>query len=209
TSGPKRSVVAMNRATGETLGTVQEPETPGWEYSMRRKQGKGVAYAELGGRGGVVISTPGFFLHALDAETGQPLEGWGEGVPIPGFPSTGSVDMLADLIEGWGPWESREEEYDPYQGIPLEIGYITTSSPPIVVNGTVIVGNSAEQGYNQTRRENVPGDILAYDAVTGEFKWKFHVLPRPGEFGHETWENDAWEWTGDISSWAPLSADPE
>jgi glucose dehydrogenase len=73
----------------------------------------------------------------------------------------------------------------------------------------VIVGNSAEQGYNQTRIENVPGDILAYDARTGAFKWKFHVIPRPGEFGHETWENDAWQWTGDVSSWAPMSADPE
>jgi quinoprotein glucose dehydrogenase len=72
-----------------------------------------------------------------------------------------------------------------------------------------VVGNSAEQGYNQTRRENIPGDILAYDARTGAHKWKFNVLPGPGEFGHETWENDAWEWTGDISSWAPLSADPE
>jgi glucose dehydrogenase len=78
-----------------------------------------------------------------------------------------------------------------------------------VVNGTVVVSNSAEQGYNQSRIENVPGDILAYDAATGAFKWKFHVIPRPGEFGHETWENDAWEWTGDVSSWAPMSADPE
>ena len=97
----------------------------------------------------------------------------------------------------------------PYQGIPLEIGYITSSSPPIVVNDVVVVGNSAEQGYEQTRKEMVPGDILAYDARTGAFKWKFHVIPRPGEFGHETWENDAWKWTGDVSSWAPMSADPE
>ena len=70
------------------------------------------------------------------------------------------------------------------------------------------VGNSAEQGYNQTRIENIPGDILGYDLKTGKFLWKFHVLPRPGEFGHETWENDAWRTTGDISSWAPMSADP-
>jgi len=55
----------------------------------------------------------------------------------------------------------------------------------------------------------VPGDILGYDARTGEHLWKFDVLPGPGEVGHETWENDAWKWTGDISSWAPLSADPE
>ena len=34
------------------------------------------------------------------------------------------------------------------------------------------------------------------------------MIPRPGEFGHETWENDAWRWTGDVSSWAPMSADP-
>ncbi|MDZ7770790.1 MAG: PQQ-binding-like beta-propeller repeat protein [Woeseiaceae bacterium] len=63
--------------------------------------------------------------------------------------------------------------------------------------------------YNRSRIENIPGDILGYDAKTGEFLWKFDVLPGPGEFGHETWENDAWKWTGDISSWAPLSADQE
>ena len=90
-----------------------------------------------------------------------------------------------------------------------EVGYITSSSPAIVVNGVIVVGNSAEQGYNQSRQEMVPGDILAFDARTGAFKWKFDVLPGPGEFGHDTWENDAWRWTGDISSWAPLSADPE
>ena len=97
----------------------------------------------------------------------------------------------------------------PSAGIPLELGYITASSPPIVVNDVVVVGNSAEQGYLQTRIENIPGDILGYDAQTGDLKWKFHIIPRPGEFGHQTWENDAWEWTGDISSWAPMSADPE
>jgi hypothetical protein len=48
------------------------------------------------------------------------------------------------------------------------------------------VGNSAEQGYNQTRVENIPGDILAYDARTGKHLWKFHVVPRPGEFGHDS-----------------------
>ena len=209
TAGPKRAVVAMDPATGKTLWTFQEPATFRWEYSMRASHGKGVAYAEINGRGVVYIVTPGFFLHALDAETGKPLAGFGKAVPLNGFPATGSVDMIPDLIKGWEPWEKRNEKYDPNIGIPIEIGYITNSSPPIVVNGVVIVGNSAEQGYNQTRIENVPGDILAYDARTGALKWKFKVIPRPGEFGHETWENDAWRWTGDVSSWAPLSADPQ
>jgi glucose dehydrogenase len=209
TAGPKRTVVAMDAATGRTLWTFQEPETFRWEYSMRNNHGKGVAYGEIDGRGVVYVVTPGFFLHALDIETGRPLEGWGGAVPIDGFPKTGSVDLVKDLIADWEPWLSLNRPYDAAQGMPLEIGYITSSSPAIVVNDVIIVGNSAEQGYNQTRREMVPGDILAYDARTGEFLWKFHVLPRPGQYGHETWENDAWKWTGDISSWAPLTADSE
>ena len=208
-AGPRRTVVAIDPATGETLWTYREPHTTRWERSMRQNYGKGVAYGEVDGRGVIFFTSPAFFLHALDAKTGLPLEGFGSPVPLEGFPSTGVVDLLPDLLEDWGPWQAWDEPYDPDFGIPRELGFITSSSPPIVVNGVVIVGNSAEQGYNQTRIENVPGDILAFDAKTGDFKWKFHVIPRPGEFGHDTWENDAWRYTGDVSSWAPLSADRE
>jgi quinoprotein glucose dehydrogenase len=209
TSGPRRTVIAMDPVTGKTIWTFQEPETPRHAYSMRSNHGKGVAYTRIGGRGVILVTTPGFFLHALDAKTGQPLENWGTAVPVRGFPKTGSVDMLKDLIADWQPWLDAKLPYDPANGLPLSLGYITTSSPPLVVNDVLVVGNSAEQGYNQTRIENVPGDILGYDARTGKFLWKFHVIPRPGEFGHDTWENDAWKWTGDVSSWAPLSADPQ
>ncbi len=198
-AGPRRHVVAMDPATGETLWSYREPNTFRWEYSMRKDYGKGVAYAEVDGKGVIYIISPAFFLTALDADTGAPLEGFGEPVPVEGFAQTGVVDLLAHL----------GHEYDPYYGIPKEVGYVTSSSPPIVVNGVVVVGNSAEQGYNQSRIENIPGDILAFDAKTGDFKWKFNVIPRPGEFGHDTWENDAWQYTGDVSPWAPLSADPE
>ena len=141
---------------------------------MRQNYGKGVAYGEVDGRDVIYYSSPGFFLHALDAKTGRPLEGFGQPVPLEGFPETGVVDMLPPLLDGWGPWEQWDEPYDPDYGIPRELGFITTSSPPIVVDGVVIVGNSAEQGYNQTRVENVPGDIQAFDARTGE-----HLLEVP------------------------------
>ena len=199
-AGYRRTVAAIDPATGETLWTYREPNTKRWEESMRASYGKGVAYAEVEGRGIIYVITPAFFLHALDAKTGEHLEGFGTRVPIPGFPRTGVIDLLADL--GY--------DYDPEDGIPVEVGYITSSSPPIVVNGTVVVGNSHEQGYNQTRLENVPGHVLGYDAKTGEHKWKFNVIPQSeSEFGFDTWENDAWQWTGDVSSWAPLSADLE
>ena len=198
-AGYNRHVIAIDPKNGETSWSYREPNTPRGEYSMRADYGKGVGYAEIDGRGVVYMISPAFFLTALDADTGVPIEGFGGQIPVDGFPKTGVVDLLADL----------GHPYDPYNGIPIETGYITSSSPPIVVNDTIIVGNSAEQGYHQARIENVPGDILAYDARTGDFKWKFNVIPKPGEYGHETWENDAWEWTGDVSSWAPLSADPE
>ncbi|MFM1895291.1 MAG: hypothetical protein RLZZ385_365 [Pseudomonadota bacterium] len=198
-AGARRHVVAIDPKTGATIWSYREPDTGRWEYSMRADYGKGVGYGQVNGKDVIYIISPGFFLTALDAETGAPLEGFGKPVPVEGFPETGVVDLLADL----------GHPYDPYEGIPLERGYITSSSPPIVVNGVVIVGNSAEQGYHQSRIENVPGDILGYDAATGEFLWKFNVIPKPGEYGHETWENDAWQYTGDVSSWAPISADPE
>src|SRR5262245_14812064 len=207
-AGPRRHVVSIDPATGKTLWTFVEPETPRSKYSMRAAYGKGIAYAEVNGKGVVFITTPGFFLFALDAETGKPLPNWGKPIPLKDFPQTGGVDLVQDVIKDWEPWTKLKQPYDANQGMPLEIGYITSSSPPIVVNDVVVVGNSAEQGYNQTRKEMVPGDILAYDAKNGNFLWKFHVIPRPGEFGHDTWENDAWSWTGDVSSWAPMSADP-
>ena len=198
--GYRRTVVAMDPATGETVWTYREPTTRRWEESMRSSYGKGVGHEFVDGRLVIYVISPAFFLHAFDGKTGEHLEGFGKPVPLEGFPKTGVVDLLADF----------GHNYDPYEGLPPTVGYITSSSPPIVVNGTVVVGNSHAQGYHQTRIENIPGDILAYDAKTGAFQWKFRVIPKSeDEFGMDTWENDAWRWTGDVSSWAPLSADLE
>ena len=38
-----------------------------------------------------------------------------------------------------------------------------------------------------------PGDIRAYDVLTGKLEWTFHTVPRPGEFGYDTWPKDAWQ----------------
>jgi glucose dehydrogenase len=189
-AGTRRTVVSIDPSTGETLWTFREPHTARWEASPRQNYGKSVAYDEIDGRGVIYVATPAFFLHALDAETG---------VPLTGFGNNGTVDMLEDL----------GLPFDPYDGVPREYGGITTSSPPIIVNGVVVVGSSAAQGLQWTRIEQIPGDILAYDARSGRHLWKFNVIPRPGEFGHETWENDAWEYSGNINAWAPLSADLE
>ncbi|MCH2279536.1 MAG: PQQ-binding-like beta-propeller repeat protein, partial [Vicinamibacterales bacterium] len=209
---PRRQVVAIDPATGETLWTFREPETTRRRRSPRQAYGKGAAYGEVDGRGVIYITTPAFFLWALDAKTGRPLENWGAPVSLEGFSEGGVLDLIPNLVEDWGPWQNHVAgggTYDPDYGIPRELGMVTSSAPPIVVNGVVVVLVGHQPSYGQTRIENVPGDIMGFDTKTGEFLWKFHVIPRPGEFGHETWENDAWRWSGDMSSWAPASADPE
>ena len=40
----------------------------------------------------------------------------------------------------------------------------------------------AGEGYGDP-----PGDLRAYDVVTGKLVWTFHTIPHPGEFGYETW----------------------
>jgi len=205
-AGERRHVIAIDPASGETIWSWREPHTFRHEYSMRKDYGKGVAYAEVDGKGVIYIVSPAFFLTALDADTGAPLAGFGEAVPLPGFPQTGVVDLQKRIAEYMG------YEFDPFFGIPLQEGYITSSSPPIVVNGVVVVGNSGEQGYNQTRIENIPGDVLGFDARTGEFLWRFNVIPEPGEFGSDSWQIDGSnprDLTGEVTPWAPLSADPE
>lgn len=208
--GQRRQVVAIDAATGETRWTFREPDTMRYLRSPRTDFGKGVAYAEVDGRGVIFISTPAFFLWALDAKTGRPLENWGTQVPLKDFPESGAVDMIPDLVSDWDPWKNwKGGRYDADYGLPRPLGMITSSSPPIVVNGVVVVLAGHEPSYDQTRIENVPADIQGYDAKTGKRLWKFHVIPRPGEVGHETWENDAWKFSGNMASWAPAAADPE
>tara|TARA_Y100000588_G_scaffold382112_1_gene468969 strand:+ start:456 stop:1121 length:666 start_codon:yes stop_codon:yes gene_type:complete len=131
-AGERRTVVAIDPATGETLWTFREPPTKRWEDSMRKSYGKGVAYEEVNGEGRVYVVTPGFFMHVLDSDTGIPIESFGDG---------GTIDLLGDL--GY--------PHHPTNGLDPQTGYITNSSPPIVTNGVVVVGNSHEQGYQQTR----------------------------------------------------------
>ena len=189
----RRQVVAIDPATGETLWTFREPETIRQLRSPRQAYGKGVAYGEVNGRGVIYITSPAFFLWALDAKTGIPLENWGASVPLDGFGDSGVNDLIPPLVSDWGRWIDRGPSYNPNYGIPRELGMVTSSAPPIVVNGVVVVLVGHQPSYGQTRIENVPGDIMGFDAATGNFLWKFHVIPRPGEFGHETWHNEAWQ----------------
>ena len=72
----------------------------------------------------------------------SPLEGWGREVRLPAFPRTGVVDLVEDLSAIGSHGTKLDRDYDPNEGVPLELGYIT-SSPPIVVNCSGPVGARA------------------------------------------------------------------
>jgi quinoprotein glucose dehydrogenase len=187
-AGLRRTVVCIEPSTGETLWMFREKDNPRWAASTRKNYGKGVAFARVDGRPVIYLVTPGFYLWALDADTGQPLTFFGN-------------NGVVDLALGLGPYS-----VDPDRGV-LDWGDITSSSAPIVVNGVVVVGNSHDRGYYPPNKENIPGVVRGYDARTGTMKWAFNPVPRPGEPFNETWEKESWRFTGNVSAWAPLSAD--
>ena len=59
------------------------------------------------------------------------------------------------------------------------------------------------------RKEQPPGNVQAFDVRTGQPRWQFRVIPRPGEVGNETWENDSWAYSGAANLWSLISADEE
>lgn len=92
-TGEQRHVIALDPKPDDLLWPFTEPNTHRYDGSMRKVYGKGVAYAEVLGRGGgVFISTPGFFLWAFDADTGQPIVDCSQPIAIPGSSQTGGVD---------------------------------------------------------------------------------------------------------------------
>jgi quinoprotein glucose dehydrogenase len=187
TAGSRRAVVAIDAASGETLWIHRVDEGERGARAPRVNSGRGVAFWESADTADqrVFYITPGYNLIALDA---------GSGSPVPGFGDGGSVDLMATL--------RVPEGVDP-------IGTIGSSSPPIVVGDVVIMGSAHVSGRSQPTPENIPGDIRGFDARTGEHLWTFHVIPQDGELGADTWENGSNRYSGNGGVWTMLSADPE
>ncbi|MGH9159681.1 MAG: c-type cytochrome, partial [Vicinamibacteraceae bacterium] len=77
-----------------------------------------------------------------------------------------------------------------------------SGTPGRVYENLFITGsNTGERYFSQM------GDIRAYDVVTGKLVWTFHTIPRPGEFGYDTWPPDAWKYAGGANTWGEISID--
>lgn len=225
----RRVATAIDPASGETLWMWRLDEGIRWQKAPRQFAGRGLAYWTDGRDERVVVITPGYHLASLNAKTG---------IPDPNFGKNGVVDLMDGLgfklvplavddtgsfiISDAAPYREAKpgEKWDPVTktgadgtiGIDPKMGQIANSSPAIIVNDVIIVGNSSIHGYYPIRAHNIPGYIRGFDIRTGKQLWKFNLIPEPGEFGAETWENGSkpgTEGVGKNDAWATYTADAE
>jgi quinoprotein glucose dehydrogenase len=86
-------------------------------------------------------------------------------------------------------------------GSPRRLGG-PNNSPGRIFENLLIVGSNVGEGYGSS-----PGDIRAYDVITGKLVWTFHSIPRPGEYGFETWPRDSARYAGGANTWGDMTLD--
>jgi glucose dehydrogenase len=189
TGGTRRSVVALDGATGELI----------WAHSIREGRRAGVSPRQLSGRGvsywtddkgdeRILYVTTGYRLVALNAKNGAMIGSFG---------TSGMVDLKVGAVKGRG------------EQIKLEDGEIGLHATPAIVKDVAIVGSSFREGATVDTHNNTKGLVRAFDVRTGKLLWTFNTIPRPGEFGNDTWENESWAETGNAGVWTQITVDEE
>lgn len=111
------------------------------------------------------------------------------GKPIPTFGNKGMVDLHTGLPE------SAQKKF------------VISNTPGTVFKDLIIMPLRLSEGADAA-----PGDIRAFNIITGELEWTFHTIPYPGEPGYETWEDkNAYKNTnvGAANNWAGMAVDPK
>jgi quinoprotein glucose dehydrogenase len=166
-------------------------------------------------------TTPGRSVIALDAATGKliwkfksDLEGsvlsrgvsyWTDGHQSRIFAGARNYLYALDaatgkVISGFGEQgriDLRKGLREPHQQQSVEL-----TTPGSIYKDLIIVG-----GANPETHPAPPGDIRAFDVRTGALRWTFHTIPRPGEYGYDTWPKDAWKNAGAANNWAGMTVD--
>jgi alcohol dehydrogenase (cytochrome c) len=140
---------------------------------------------------------------ALDARTGRPIWQYQRALPADIRPCCGRVNrgvaILGDKVF-LGTLDAHVIALDAKTGnvvwdvaaVDYRGGYSFTLAPLAIKNLVILGVSGGEYG--------IRGFIDAYDAATGERKWRFYTVPGPGEPGHDTWEGDSWK-IGGAPAW--------
>ena len=171
---PNGRIFALDAATGAELWS-RRLLVDGVPFEGRT-QNRGFMHWRNGNDSRIYASAR-HLLYALDALSGEPVEGFGDG---------GAIDLRANL-----------------QPRALNLS-VSLRTPGVVYGDLLVIGSVVSESL-----PSAPGYIRAYDAVTGELRWRFHTIPHPGEPGYETWPEDGWHRLGGANSWAGMALDIE
>jgi quinoprotein glucose dehydrogenase len=148
--------------------------------NMNGMTSRGMNYWESAdGRDQRLIFAMNSMLQELDAKTGKSIMTFG---------TNGYVDLRIGI-------DGRD---------PSTIGNIQSNTPGEIFENLLILGSATGEGYFSP-----PGDIRAYDVRDGKLAWTFHTVPRPGEFGYDTWPKDAWKYVGGNNNWGEMTIDTQ
>ncbi len=189
TGGTRRTAIALDPKTGELMWAHSLREGARAAASPRQLSGRGVAYWTDGKDERILYTTIGYQLVELDAKTGGPILSFG---------TNGVVDLKDGVVYG-----NRQ----PIDKVTGEIGVHQT--PTVTRSGVVLIGSSFREGGTPKTHNNTKGVVQAFDVKTGRKLWTFNTIPRPGEFGNDTWMNDSWAVNGNVGVWNQISVDEE
>jgi quinoprotein glucose dehydrogenase len=189
TGGTRRSVVALDAASGELRWVHSEREGARAAASPRQLSGRGVAYWSDGREERILYVTTGYRLVALDAKTGNRIASFGK---------DGIVDLKEGAVFGKG---------QPIDLVKGEIGIHAT--PAVTRDGVVMVGSAFLEGGTPKTHNNTKGLVRGFDVRSGKRLWTFNTIPRPGEFGNDTWLDESWAVTGNTGVWNQISVDED
>ena len=174
-------VAALDPATGAQLWVYDPRSWARTMYTSLPRRTRGIEYWTDGEIERIFVATLGRQLVSIDAVTGK---------PDPNFGENGVVDLNHD-----------------FGTTDIDIAKISHGAPPIVVRDTVIVGSKIDDYVSKLG--NPPGHVRAYDAYTGEFKWRFHTIPQENEPFVGTWPEYSWKSMGNTNVWTMMAADEE
>ena len=189
TGGTRRAVIALDARSGELI----------WVHSMREGKRAAVSPRQLSGRGvwywtdgkgdeRILYVTTGYRLVALNAKTGQ---------PIPSFGDKGIVDLKAGVVKGRGARSiSRPAR--------------SASTPRRSSSRTSPSSARRCARARPSRPTTTPRASCARSTCAPErLIWQFDTIPRPGQFGNDTWQNESWATNGNVGVWTQITVDEE
>ncbi|MCX2978431.1 pyrroloquinoline quinone-dependent dehydrogenase [Halieaceae bacterium IMCC11814] len=204
-----------------------------WRYDARGAADDGSTQMQcspLVVRGILYCTSPLLHVFALDASTGEEL--WR-------FDPSRSLGLLPNPNRGLTYWEKNTDgsgdkrilytagsylyaldartgapisdfgdggKVDLHVGLPDQFSdtAVIATTPGSIFEDLLIIGSRVEE-----YKGAAPGHIRAFDVVSGELRWVFHTIPRPGEFGSDTWPPGSFGSAGGANSWAGIAIDEE